>query len=219
MDDEPQPVLLTYDDAYQYQNIFGPLVKLEADYDKKMKESQTQEQVVVRWSMGLNMKRVANFILPRLELGDIRLAPGDELLLKYKGELHPYWERRGHVIKIPDSHSDEVAIELKRDDKTPIDCSHNFSVDFVWKPTSFDRMQNALKNLAFDESSVSSYIYHKLLGHDVEPQVLRTNLPKRMTAPNLPELNISQVNAIKSVLQKPLSLIQGPPGNSNPYLY
>ncbi len=35
-------VLLRYDDGYQYQNIFGPLVKLEADYDKKLKESQTQ---------------------------------------------------------------------------------------------------------------------------------------------------------------------------------
>ena len=42
VDDEPQPVLLRYEDAYQYQNIFGPLVKLEADYDKTMKESQVQ---------------------------------------------------------------------------------------------------------------------------------------------------------------------------------
>jgi regulator of nonsense transcripts 1 len=40
VDDEPQPVQLRYEDAYQYQNIFGPLVKLEADYDKKMKEAQ-----------------------------------------------------------------------------------------------------------------------------------------------------------------------------------
>ena len=29
-----------YEDAYQYQNIFGPLMKLEADYDKAMKEGQ-----------------------------------------------------------------------------------------------------------------------------------------------------------------------------------
>ena len=41
VDEEPQQVLLRYEDAYQYQNIFGPLVKLEADYDKKLKESQT----------------------------------------------------------------------------------------------------------------------------------------------------------------------------------
>lgn len=51
VDEEPQHVLLRYEDAYQYQNIFGPLVKLEADYDKKLKESQVtwcvQEDVVV----------------------------------------------------------------------------------------------------------------------------------------------------------------------------
>jgi hypothetical protein len=29
-----------YEDAYQYQNIFGPLVKMEADYDRRLKESQ-----------------------------------------------------------------------------------------------------------------------------------------------------------------------------------
>lgn len=33
-DEEPLPVVLTYDDAYQYQNAFGPLVDMEAKYDK-----------------------------------------------------------------------------------------------------------------------------------------------------------------------------------------
>lgn len=113
---------------------------------------------------------------------------------------------------MPDNISDEVGIELKKDDKTPLDCTHNFSIDFVWKPTSFDRMQHALKTFAVDESSVSSFIYHRLLGHDVEPVAIRAVIPKKMSAPGLPELNHSQVNAIKSVLQKPLSLIQGPPG-------
>jgi len=42
-------VLLRYEDAYQYQNIFGPLVKFEADYDRKLKESQTQDNIVVRY--------------------------------------------------------------------------------------------------------------------------------------------------------------------------
>lgn len=37
-------------------------------------------------------------------------------------------------------------------------------------------------------------------------------MPKRFSAPGLPELNHSQMYAVKSVLQKPLSLIQGPPG-------
>ncbi|KAJ3087643.1 ATP-dependent helicase NAM7 [Quaeritorhiza haematococci] len=213
VDDEPQPVSLRYEDAFQYQNILGPLVKMEADYDRRLKESQTQEDVVVRWDMGLNMKRIAYFILPKLEQGEIRLAVGDELILKYKGELHAPWEGKGHVTKIPNNVSDEVGLELRRNDNnTPVECSHNFTVDFVWKSTSFDRMQAAMKTFAVDENSVSGYIYHRLLGHEVEPQVLRVTMPKRFSAPNLPELNHSQVYAVKSVLQKPLSLIQGPPG-------
>ena len=39
-DEDPSAVLLRYEDAYQYQNIFGPLVNHEAEYDKKLKESQ-----------------------------------------------------------------------------------------------------------------------------------------------------------------------------------
>jgi regulator of nonsense transcripts 1 len=69
VDDEPQPVQLRYEDAYQYQNVFGPLVKLEADYDKRMKESQTQDGVTVRWDMGLNKKRVAHFLFPKADNG------------------------------------------------------------------------------------------------------------------------------------------------------
>jgi regulator of nonsense transcripts 1 len=75
--------------------------------------------------------------------------------------------------------SDEVCLELRRGEKAPINCTHNFSVDFVWKSTSFDRMQLSMKTFAVDETSVSGYIYHRLLGHDVEPQVLRTQMPKR----------------------------------------
>eukprot|EP00434_Breviolum_minutum_P014951 symbB.v1.2.013182.t1/scaffold927.1/size151520/2 len=61
MEDDPQPVMLRYEDAYQYQHVFAPLVKMEADYDKKVKESQSQENVVVRWDIGLNKKRIAYF--------------------------------------------------------------------------------------------------------------------------------------------------------------
>ena len=70
------------------------------------------------------------------------------------------------------------------------------------------RMQAALKTFAVDETSVSGYIYHKLLGHEVEDVVIKCQLPKRFSAPGLPELNHSQVYAVKTVLQKPLSLIQ-----------
>jgi len=39
----------------------------------------------------------------------------------------------------------------------PIDVNHNFNVDFVWKSTSFDHMQAAMKTFAVDETSVSGY--------------------------------------------------------------
>ncbi|GAB7365669.1 hypothetical protein MBLNU230_g7010t1 [Neophaeotheca triangularis] len=215
IDDEPAPVLLRYDDAYQYQNVFGPLVKIEADYDRKLKESQSQDNLIVRWDFGLNNKHLASFVLPKLELGDVKLAVGDEMRLRYTGELRPNWEGVGYVIKIPNNQSDEVSLELRTrgDHKSvPTECTHNFTADYVWKATSFDRMQHAMKTFALDEMSVSGYIFHRLLGHEVAAAPLKTQMPRKYSVPGLPELNGSQINAVKSVLQKPLSLIQGPPG-------
>ncbi|KAL2032854.1 hypothetical protein VTO58DRAFT_106026 [Aureobasidium pullulans] len=215
VDDEPAPVLLRYDDAYQYQNVFGPLVKIEADYDRKLKESQSQDGLIVRWDFALNNKHLASFVLPKLEMGDVKLAVGDEMRLRYTGELRPHWEGVGYVVKIPNNQSDEVTIELrsKGDHKSvPTECTHNFSADYVWKATSFDRMQHAMKTFAIDEMSVSGYIFHRLLGHEVAAAPMKTQLPRKFSVPGLPELNSSQINAVKSVLQKPLSLIQGPPG-------
>jgi regulator of nonsense transcripts 1 len=215
IDDEPAPVLLRYDDAYQYQNVFGPLVKIEADYDRKLKESQSQDGLICRWDVGLNNKHLASFVLPKLELGDVKLAVGDEMRLRYIGELRPQWEGVGYVIKIPNNQSDEVTIELRRagnDKSVPTECTHNFCADYVWKATSFDRMQLAMKTFAVDEMSVSGYIFHRLLGHEVAAAPMKTQMPKKYSVPGLPELNGSQINAVKSVLQKPLSLIQGPPG-------
>ncbi|KAG6684325.1 hypothetical protein I3842_12G057300 [Carya illinoinensis] len=209
VDDEPQHVALKYEDAYQYQNVFAPLIKLEADYDKMMKESQSKDNVTIRWDIGLNKKRIAYFVFPK-EDNELRLVPGDELRLRYSGDAaHPAWQSVGH-IKL--TAQEEVALELRASQGVPVDLNHGFSVDFVWKSTSFDRMQGAMKTFAVDETSVSGYIYHHLLGHEVEVQMVRNTLPKRFGAPGLPELNASQVFAVKSVLQKPISLIQGPPG-------
>ncbi|KAI8530193.1 hypothetical protein RHMOL_Rhmol11G0036700 [Rhododendron molle] len=241
VDDEPQPVALKYEDAYQYQNVFAPLIKLEADYDKMMKESQSKDNLTIRWDIGLNKKRIAYFVFPK-EDNELRLVPGDELRLRYSGDAaHPAWHSVGHVIKL--TAQEEVALELRASQGFPVDVNHGFSVDFVWKSTSFDRMQGAMKTFAVDETSVSGYIYHHLLGHEVEVQMVRNTLPRRFGAPGLPELNASQVwdllsdmyfvsskytvpamvpfllmerytliFAVKSVLQKPVSLIQGPPG-------
>mmetsp|Transcript_13258 Transcript_13258/g.43696 ORF Transcript_13258/g.43696 Transcript_13258/m.43696 type:complete len:804 (+) Transcript_13258:1-2412(+) len=163
--------------------------------------------------MGLNKKRLAYFMFPKDE-AELRLMPGDELQLRHvetraDGSRNK-WQCIGHVIKF--TPSEEVMLELLSNAGAPVEHTTGFSVDLVWKSTSFDRMQNAMKTFAVDETSVSGYLYHRLLGHDVEEMTLRTVLPKRFGAPGLPELNHSQVAAVKAILQRPLSIIQGPPG-------
>ena len=71
-----------YDDAYVYQNVFGPLIKLEADYDKSLKEAQARENVTVRWDVALNKKRIAHFVFSKDD-SELRVMPGDELKLKH----------------------------------------------------------------------------------------------------------------------------------------
>jgi regulator of nonsense transcripts 1 len=120
------------------------------------------------------------------------------------------------VIKL--TQSGEIALEIKNSKNIPTDVTEGYSVDFIWKSTSFDRMLKAMKKLAFDENSMSEYLYHKLLGTEVDEEEeiknskIKIELPIKFSAPNLPELNHSQVSAVKSVLQQKLSLIQGPPG-------
>ncbi|CAK4078756.1 unnamed protein product [Aphanomyces euteiches] len=215
VDDEPIPVQDHYDDGYQYQNIFGPLVKMESDYDKKMKEAQTQENVFVRWDIGLNKKRNAIFTSNRPDT-DFRLVPGDEIRLRLGvGSAMVYgkeWEGTGHVLRLDES---EVTLEM-RSTHVPVEINDGYCVDFVWKATSFDRMQSAMKTFAVDDTSLTGYLYHKLLGHEVEMQTFKSARPLAsgvgLSVPGLPELNPSQLAAVKGVLQQPLSLIQGPPG-------
>eukprot|EP00127_Corallochytrium_limacisporum_P000235 Clim_evm3s8 gene=Clim_evmTU3s8 len=214
-EDDMAGVLAEYEDAYQYQNIFGRLVKLEAEFDRKLKESQTQQNITVRWEMGLNQRRIAYFTLPMRE-DAIKVIPGDELRLQYKGEHgRKPWSGTGLVSRVGPSGANGEVIGLELRGKTkdvPVDATTNFEVDFVWKSTSYDRMQQALKTFAINEHSVSAYLYHALLGHKTEPTLIPHSVNGRFSAPGLPELNHSQVNAVKAVLQRPLSLIQGPPG-------
>ena len=66
--------------------MFAPLVKMEADYDRKLKESQSQDNIVIRWDRGLNKRWIAYFSLPKQD-GEMRIMQGDELRLRYCGQL------------------------------------------------------------------------------------------------------------------------------------
>jgi regulator of nonsense transcripts 1 len=210
IDEEVQPTLLQYEDGYHFQNILAPLVKLEAEYDRKLKENQKQENVSLRWDKSLSNKRVAIFSFPTRDETELRLVTGDELRLKLdSGSTRLYgqeWSGTGHIMKMDEN---EITLEMRNAKDIPISIVDGYIIEFVWKATSYDRMQNALKTFAVDDTSVSGYLYHRLLGHEVEQQLLKTNIPSKLSVPGLPELNHSQIAAIKAVLQKPLSLIQG----------
>lgn len=49
----------------------------------------------------------------------------------------------------------------------PDDTVVDFSLEFVWKATSFDRMNNAIKLFKDYSASISGYLFHLLLGHEV----------------------------------------------------
>ena len=79
--------------------------------------------------------------------------------------------------------------------RTARTCAAGFTVEYVWKSITYDRMQRAMKQFAVDETSLSAYLFHRLLGHQVEEHALRVHMPKRFSAEGLPELNHSQVMA------------------------
>ena len=215
--EEMNPTLLQYEDGFHYQNILAPLVKIEADYDRQMKESLTEESVSVRWEKSLAGKNVAVFSFHRVAVEQSRIMVGDELRLKLgDGAQYLYgkkWEGVGYVKDIIDG---EVELELRTGGHVPEQIHEDYVVEYIWKSTSYDRMQNALKTFAIDDTSVTGYIYHKLLGHQVEEQLIATAripaTPADYAVPGLPALNESQIEAVSAVLQRPLSLIQGPPG-------
>lgn len=244
---ELSPVLQRYEDGYHYQNVLAPLVKMEADYDRQMKESLAEESISVRWEKSLTGKNIATFTFGGRHSVELsRVVVGDELRLKLGTGAEflngGAWEGLGYVKSIFDG---EVEMELRpaitaargkggkrnrkkggrggarveqpppKAQKVPVQITDDFVVEYVWKATSFDRIQNALKTFAIDDTSVTGYIYHKLLGHPVEEQMIANpKLPDSndFTAPGLPALNESQIQAVAAVLQRPMSLIQGPPG-------
>jgi len=212
---------MTYEDGYNYQNIVTPLVKLEADEDKRAKEEQRQEDLTVTWENGVGRSKIAIFECC-IDLVDrnARVVPGDEIILRLDAQgvrlFGQKWEGRGVVQTIENGiitlqmRSVEIPTNQQSKDKARI--TDGYTAEFVWKNIVYERMYRALKAFAIDDQSVSGYLYHRILGHMVEPQVTKNNVPAQLSVPGLIDLNPSQINAVREVLRRPLSLIQGPPG-------
>ena len=121
--DAVRPVALRYADAYQYQNVFGPLTQLEAEYDKAQREAQSRDGLRVRWDVGLNKRRVAYFSLgcttPRGIAAARAVLRG---CLRPEGRLAARLERardRREVLG-----EDEIGLELRARGARRADAAH-----------------------------------------------------------------------------------------------
>ena len=81
VEEEIQESERVYEDGYHYQNIIAPLVNLEAEYDRKLKENQKQEGITVRWEVGFGGRKMAVFRFPNRDEQELRILVGDELRL------------------------------------------------------------------------------------------------------------------------------------------
>ena len=94
-------------------------------------------------------------------------------------------EGHGYILRLPNAYQEEFTLELNPSKIIPpTQLTTDFTAEFVWKGTSYDRMQQAMKDFATDEESVSSFIYHKLLGHEVLPIEFDIDLPKKFLIQN-----------------------------------
>ena len=124
---------------------------------------------------------------------------------------------RGYVVRISHSDSenaDEIAVELKSAQSSKIfeESWKRFAIEFIWKPTSFNRMKKGLNVFTTDKQSITAYLFYKILGKQEEDYYFGTKIPKNLSVRGLPQLNIYQSDAVKKALVTPLCLIQGPPG-------
>ena len=163
------PTQQRYDDGFHYQNILAPLVKLEADYDRQIKESLTEESIAVRWTKTLAGKHLATFSFHRLQAEQSRIVIGDELRLRLGSGAEflnggRSWEGLGYVKDIIDG---QVELELRNSTTTqnktskktgqitqvqvhcpiPEQIGDDYIVEYIWKSTSYDRMQKRAQNL------------------------------------------------------------------------
>ncbi|ONK60154.1 uncharacterized protein A4U43_C08F14950 [Asparagus officinalis] len=62
---------------------------------------------------------------------------------------------RNTLLKVSDSLPCSDLVGHIKTKGVPVDVNHGFNVDFVWKSTSFDRVQGAINFFVVDETSVS----------------------------------------------------------------
>ncbi|KAH0794228.1 regulator of nonsense transcripts 1 [Histomonas meleagridis] len=196
---------LTYSNTKTYSYVFRKLIQEEGDYERKVKESKQIRNMSIEWVCSGPSIRIARFQAPGAE--SIRdLAIGDEIILSTEG-----FSGKGTVIMISFSEFVEAKFILPRESHEP-PTGQMYTIQFLWKGTSYKRMQRSLKEF----TKADSTIIHPLIKDIILGKTVRMNreklIIKSFAVPELPVLNDSQKEAIQYSIEHPFTLIQGPPG-------
>ncbi|XP_050430864.1 regulator of nonsense transcripts 1 homolog [Adelges cooleyi] len=198
-------VKAAYADGCEYLGVFEPLVQLEADCDKLLKEGQHLKCVLEsEMTSATNGKTVIRLRSVPNDI-QLRMCIGEELWLQ-----HSAGDRRGTIIQLSDSYERMITMETKAPVNWPV--GTELMVRPVWKRVPFDRMLYALKKFAYRPNSVSPEIRSALLGRARHRKPSPPPVAGNLRAPGLPELNGPQTNAIRHALGQCVSLVHGPPG-------
>eukprot|EP01065_Artemidia_motanka_P026286 TRINITY_DN3121_c0_g1_i1.p1 TRINITY_DN3121_c0_g1~~TRINITY_DN3121_c0_g1_i1.p1 ORF type:complete len:1053 (+),score=275.66 TRINITY_DN3121_c0_g1_i1:93-3161(+) len=204
---EREGVPYHFADGEEFREDFLPLLKLEEEEDKRLSQEQFLDGVQVSWA--------ADGLSGTFEyyLGDgVRLLPGDTVMLRGSGAVPWTGEARvGAVESAAGQGAQKVTINTRKRAPATV---RTVRVSPQWKPTTHQRMRSALTAFAKDERSCAEAVYHVLLGHGDRWSDLAASQVVAMPlgVVGLPELNHSQMSAVRAAIRQPVSLIQGPPG-------
>ena len=214
---EPVAVPLQFADGAEYWQLFVPLLELEAKADRHLKENVGNFSNKLKIADNL---RFCYIPIPRrddappLLLGDeLRLSTSSALGAGVPGSVvvgGVGFTITAYVVKLS---REEATLEFKRRlTKKEAELSDQWSISYVWKSTTFDRMRAALRRFANDPHSVSTHLYHAVLGRAAH----LVTAPAVDHVHSLAGLNASQLYAVRRALETGreggLCLIQGPPG-------
>lgn len=228
-----QPVLLRYTDGAEYQRTLAPLVFADMECSRLQAELQSLQNLEVEWDTTPGTYGAGPTLCFSLSNADksMTLMGGGHVLVlvKYHGSAseHQSWSCHGQLqqqllalqlpampLSAPARPHTQFVVHLHGQEakSAPTHLNNGFSVSVNWHSVPYTRQQNALLTFATKSKSISGYLYHRILGHEVAPLQFSDKVPTKLSAPRLTQLNESQAVAAASALILPLTLIQGPPG-------
>jgi len=218
---------LRYSSVAEHLDIYKSLVALEMEYAHSVCALHAYEHVAVDIAQALHGRRAVSFVLPPSD-DSFKAAVGEEISIECDRD-----DSKWTVIAVVTSRSNDGTIKAigmpNREGLPAPGTEIGCTVRPVWRSTSFDRQNEALRMFA-NGRAMSKILYDRILGiksrsgnavgetpeteYVIEDVVFAGMHLKDedLHVPGLPPLNASQIHAVRHVLCRPLSLIQGPPG-------